>query len=135
MQDVNGVVRSQGNDVRELAWTMTGASAGNLARHRLDPLWPGSEGSPWATAILAAVAAGMIGFALVAGIRISTNTVLIAIGGAAGSVSAMATRAATATPAQSLPALAAFFVGAVIGVLLGMFSALRAANPRRAKGC
>jgi fluoride ion exporter CrcB/FEX len=135
MQDVNGVVRSQGNDVRELAWTITGASAGNLARHWLDPLWPGSEGALSATATLAAVAAAIIGFALVAGVRTSTKTVLLAIGGAAGSVSAMATRAATATPAQSVLALAAFFVGVVIGVLLGMFSALRAADPRRAKGC
>jgi fluoride ion exporter CrcB/FEX len=127
------VARSLGNDVRELAWTVAGASTGNLARHWVDPIWSGSGRSLADTFVLAAVAAVLIGFALVACIRVSMKTVLLAAGGAAGSISAVATRAATATPAQSGLALAAFFAGAVIGVLLGMFVAFWAANPKRAE--
>jgi fluoride ion exporter CrcB/FEX len=129
------VVKPTGNDVRELAWTVVGASAGNLARHWIDPIWPGSGRSLAATFVLAAVAAVLIGFALVASIRAPTKTVFFAAGGAAGSISAVATRAATATPAQSLSGLATFFVGAVVGVLLGMFLALTVANPERVERC
>lgn len=88
-----------------------------------------------ATFVLAAVAAVLVGFAHVASIRASMKTVLFAAGGAAGSISAVATRAATATPAQSLSGLAAFFIGAVFGVLAGMFIALFATNPQCAERC
>jgi fluoride ion exporter CrcB/FEX len=121
--------------VRELAWTVAGASAGNLARHCIDPTGPGSGRSLVPTFVVAAVAAVLIGFALVASIRAPIKTVLFAAGGAAGSISAAATRAAIATPAQSALGLAAFFVGAVVGLLLGMFVALAAANPERAERC
>jgi fluoride ion exporter CrcB/FEX len=121
--------------VRELAWTVAGASAGNLARHSVDPIWPDSGRSLAATFVLAVVAAVLIGFALVASIRAPMKTVLFAAGGAAGSISAVATRAATATPAQSVSGLAAFFVGAVVGVLLGMFVALSVANPEPVERC
>lgn len=126
---------SPGNDVRELAWTVAGASAGNLARHWVDPIGPGLGRSLAATFVLTTVAAVLIGFARVACIRASMRTVLFAAGGAAGSVSAAATRAATATPVQSLAVLATFFVGAVVGLLTGMWVALRTANPRRAERC
>jgi sulfite exporter TauE/SafE len=129
------MVRSPGNDVRELAWTVAGASAGSLARHWADPIWPGSGRSLAATFVLAAVAAVLIGFALVACVRAPMKTILLAAGGAAGSISAVATRAATATPAQSASGLAAFFVGAVVGLLSGMFIALCTANPHRAERC
>jgi FtsH-binding integral membrane protein len=121
--------------VRELAWTVAGASAGSLARHWVDPVGPDSGRALAATFVLAAVAAVLVGFAHVASIRASMKTVLFAAGGATGSISAVATRAATATPAQSLSGLAAFFFGAVIGVLAGMLIALFAANPQRAERC
>jgi hypothetical protein len=107
-------VKPTGNGVRELAWTVAGASAGNLARHWVDP-----GRSPEATLVLAAVAATLIGFALVASLPAPMKTVLFAAGGTIGSISAVATRAATATPAQSVLGLGAFFVGAVLGLLLG----------------
>ena len=129
------MVRSTGNHLRELTWTVAGASAGSLARHWADPIWPASGRSLAATFVLAAVAAVLIGFALVASIRTPIKTILFAAGGAAGSISAVATRAATATPAQSASGLAAFFVGAVVGLLLGMFVALYTANPQRAERC
>ena len=121
--------------MRELAWTVAGASAGSLARHWVDPVGPDSGRSLAATFVLAAVAAVLVGFAHVASIRASMKTVLFAAGGAAGSISAVATRAATATPAQSLSGLAAFFIGAVVGVLAGVFIALSATNPQRAEHC
>ena len=121
--------------MRELAWTVAGASAGNLARHWVDPIWAGDGHALAATFVLAGVAAAIIGFALVASLPAPMKTVLIAAGGAAGSISAVATRAATATPGQCLTGLAAFFVGAVVGVLLGMFVALCATNPQRAERC
>jgi fluoride ion exporter CrcB/FEX len=133
MRDINGVARSPGDDVRELAWTVAGASAGNVVRHLIDPIWPSSARNLADTFVLAAVAAALIGFALVACIRVSMRTVLFAAGGAAGSISAVATRAAAATPAQSGLVLAAFFAGAVIGVLSGMFIALAVAKPKRAE--
>jgi hypothetical protein len=129
------VVRSPGTEVRELAWTVAGASAGSLARHWVEPLGPDSGRSLAATFVLAALAAMLVGFAHVASIRASIKTVFLAVGGAAGSISAVATRAATATPAQSLSGLAAFFSGAIAGVLAGMFIALLAANVQRAERC
>jgi hypothetical protein len=72
------------------------------------------------TLVLTGAAAVLIGFALAASIRAPMKTVLIAAGGAAASISAVATQAASATPAQSVIGLAAFFVCAVAGVPLGM---------------
>jgi fluoride ion exporter CrcB/FEX len=129
------MVNSQGNDVRELAWTVAGASAGSLARHWVDPIWPGTGRSLANTFVLAAVAAVLIGFALVASIRGPLKTVLVAAGGAAGSISVAATRAASATPAQSVIGLGAFFVGAVVGLLLGMLVTFSAGNRGREKRC
>jgi hypothetical protein len=85
-----------------------------------------------ATFVLAAVAAVLIGFSLVASIRAPMKTVLFAVGGAAGSISAVAIHAATATPAQSVSGLAAFSVGAVVGMVVGMSGALFSANHQRA---
>jgi len=127
-------VRSRETHVRDLVWTVVGASAGGLARYWVDQMWPGMGRELAATLVLTAAAAVLIGFALVASIRVPIKTVLIAAGGAAGSISAVATQAASATPAQSLIGLAAFFVCAVAGVLLGMLvacSALRNAQERR----
>lgn len=59
------------------------------------------------------------------------KTVLIAGGGAASSISAVAALAASATPMQSLIGLAGFFVCAVSGVLLGMLAAFSV--PRNAR--
>ncbi|MGH3959098.1 hypothetical protein [Mycobacterium sp.] len=73
-----------------------------------------------ATLVLAAAAAVLIGFAVAASIRAPTKMVLIAAGGAAGSISAVVTQVASATPVQSVIGLASFFGCAVGGVLLGM---------------
>lgn len=120
--------------VSELVWTVAGASAGGLARYWVDQVSRGTGHELVAALLLTAAAAMFIGFALVASIRLSTKTVLIAAGGAAASISAVVTRAASATPAQSVISLAAFFLCAVAGVFLGMlvaFVPLRNARERR----
>ncbi len=121
--------------MRALAWTVAGASAGSVARRLLDPVWPGPGRSLANTFVLAAIAATVIGFALVGSSRAVVKTALVAAGGAAGSISAAATRAVTATPAQSVLGLAVFFVGAVVGVQLGIFVALAVRNPARRERC
>lgn len=107
--------------VRELAWTVVGASAGSLVRHWVDLTWPGR--ALVSTLVVTAVAAGLVGFAFAASIRASMKAVLIAAGGAAASLSAIATRAASALPTESIINLAVFFVSAVTSVLLGMLLA------------
>jgi fluoride ion exporter CrcB/FEX len=118
---VDRVVTSRGTRVPGLASTAAGALAGSLVRYWVDHMWPGRALA--VTLVLTAAAAVLIGFALVASIRAPMKTVLIAAGGAAGSISAVATQAASATPTQSIIGLAAFFVCAVVGVLLGMLVA------------
>jgi fluoride ion exporter CrcB/FEX len=125
------MVKSRGTHVRELAWTVAGASAGGLVRHWVDQIWPGTGRALASTLVLTTTAAVLIGFALVTSIRAPMKTVLVAAGGAAASISAAATRAASATPAQSVIGLAAFFVGAVVGLLLGMLVAFSAGNAER----
>jgi len=129
------MVRAPGKDVRELAWAAAGASVGSLARRSVDPICPGSGHSLTATFVLAAVAAALIGFALAGCFRASAKTVLFAAGGSAGSISAVAAGAATATPVHFITGLAAFFVGAVIGLLLGIFAAFHVTNSQRAGRC
>jgi hypothetical protein len=125
---------SPGNEGRLLAWTVAGASAGSLARHWFDPVWPATGSSLANTFILTTTAAILIGLAL-ASKRTAVKTVLLAAGGAAGSVSIVATRAALATPAQSVIGLVAFLVGAAVGTLLGMSLSLYAANRAREERC
>jgi len=112
------VVTTQGTHVRELAWTVAGASAGSLARYCVAQIWPGRMLE--ALLVLTAAAAGVAGFALHATLRTSVRTALLAAGGAAASISTMATLAAAATPARSVILLAGFFACAVAGVLVGM---------------
>jgi len=126
-------VKLQRNDVRALAWTVAGASVGSLVRHWLDPIGPGTPRALVNTFILTSAAATLIGFAYAASIGRSLTTVLAAAGGAAGSVSVAAMRAASATPAQSMAGLGAFFTGAVVGLLLGMLATVAAENRRREK--
>jgi hypothetical protein len=127
------VVAPQTNNVLDFACTVAGASAGNFARHWADSLLLRGAHSLVATFVHAAIPAVLIGFALAAGIRVSTKTVLLAAGGAAGSISIFATCAATATPARSLLGLAALIAGAVIGVPLGSFVARSASHPQPAQ--
>ena len=126
---VDCVVTSRGTLARQLAWTVTGATAGSLVRYCVYLMLPGARAC--INLILAAGAAGLVGFALVVSIRAPMKTVLIAGGGAASSISAVAALAASATPMQSLIGLAGFFVCAVSGVLLGMLAAFSV--PRNAR--
>ena len=119
--------------MRALAWTVAGASIGSLARHWLDPLGPGTPAALTNTFILTSAAATLIGFAFTASIGRSLKTVLAAAAGAAGSISVAAARAASATPAQSISSLGTFFVGAVVGLLLGMLVTVAAENRRPQK--
>jgi hypothetical protein len=70
-----------------------------------------------------AAAAGILGFAFAASIPPSVKAVLIAAGGAAASISAVVTRAASALPTESVLNLGIFFISAVPSALLGMFLA------------
>jgi fluoride ion exporter CrcB/FEX len=132
-RQVDSMVKAQGNDVRELAWTVAGASAGSLARHWVDPIWPVTVRALANTFILTSTAAALVGFAFAASVRGPLKAVLVAAGGAAGSISVAATRAASATPAQSVIGLGAFFVGAVVGFLLGMLVTFAVRNLAREK--
>jgi hypothetical protein len=135
MQDVNDMVRAPGNDLGKFAWTVAAATAGNYAHRWVDSICPGSGRSLTATFVLSAVAAACIGFALAGCIRTSAKAVLFAAGGTGGSISAVTAGVATATPALSVTTLAAFFVGAVTGLLLGMFVALYVTSSQRAERC
>jgi hypothetical protein len=106
---------AQGRHPRELVWTVVGASAGSLARYWLDPTAHGIVRSLAGMFALAGLSAALIGFAVVATCRAALKTVLLAAGGAAGSVGAAAERAAVGTPTQSALGLAAFGAGAVLG--------------------
>ena len=78
--------------------------------------------------MLAGVSATLIGFAATASSRAALKTVLLAAGGAGGSVGVAAERAAVATPTQSALGLAVFVVGAVLGWALGIGVASYRAN-------
>jgi fluoride ion exporter CrcB/FEX len=123
LSTVDRVVKSEGMHVRELAWAVAGASAGALVRYWVDQMWSGMERALMPTLVLTAAAAVLVGFALVASIRAPIKTVLVAGGGGAASISAVATQLTSATPAQSIIGLAAFYVCAVAAVLLGMLVA------------
>jgi hypothetical protein len=126
------MVKLRGNDVRELAWTVGGASAGSLARHWVDPVWPHSTTG---IVILVAVSSTVVGVSLAASMPAPMKTALFAAGGATASLSAAATRAATATPSQSFIGVAAFVVAAVAGLLLGLSVAAVVANHHRRERC
>ena len=100
-----------------------GATAGGLARYGVGHVWSGRGQALWPTVVLAAAAAGLIGFVLVASLRPPMKAVLMGAGGAAASISAAATLAASVTPVQSIIAVAVFVAGAVAGLLLGMLLA------------
>lgn len=128
---VDGMVESRGKHVREVAWSMAGASVGALLRRWVGETWAGAEGVLLPALVLATTAATLIGFAVVASIRQPIKTVLFTAGGAAGSISATATRAASATPVQSLIGVAGYFAGAVVGFLVGMLVAFSVGNLER----
>lgn len=125
------MMESHANDVRELAWTVAGALAGSLARRWIDPVWPGTARGLAYTLAITLAAAALAGFARGASIPEPVKTALLGAGGAAGSISVAATRAASATPAHSIIGLVAFFGGAAVGLLSGMSLATFAANHRR----
>ena len=127
------MVTSRGSDVRELAWTVVGASAGGLARHWVDPVWPETQRALASTFILACAAAALVGFAFATMVQGPLKTVLAAAGGAAGSVSVAATRVVSATPAQSIIGLGTFVAGSVVGVLVGMLLTVATGNREREK--
>lgn len=118
---VDRVAKPPGTHVRRLAWTAAGASAGGLLRYWVHHIWPGRALA--ATLVITAVAAVLIGFAVVAPIRASVKTVLVSAGGAAASISAVATQAVSVTPTQSIFGLAGYLVCVLAGVLLGMLMA------------
>lgn len=117
-------VQSRGTELGGLAWTAAGATLGGLVRYWIGRAWPGAGPALASTVVLAVVAAAVIGFALVAAVRTPVKSGLIAAGGAAGSISAAATQAASATPVQSIIGLTAFVLGATAGLLLGMLVAI-----------
>jgi fluoride ion exporter CrcB/FEX len=117
---VDRMARLRGASARELAWTAVGAAAGSLARLWVDHMWVGQLG---ARLLCVAVAAMLVGFAFVASVRAPLKAVLLAAGGAAGSISIVATQAASATAAQALIGLGAVFVCVVPALLLGMLVA------------
>jgi hypothetical protein len=85
--------------------------------------------------VLAGLSASLIGFAAVASCRAVVKIVLLAAGGAAGSVGAAAERAAVAAPTQSALGLAAFVAGAVLGLAVGMWVASYGADPEVRERC
>jgi hypothetical protein len=129
------MVNLTGHDVRELAYTVAGALIGSLARRWVDPVWPGAARASAYTFMLILAAAALVGFARVGSIRGELKTILVAAGGAAGSVSIAATRAVSATPAQSVIGLVVFLAGGAAGLPLGMSLARFAANHPRKERC
>jgi fluoride ion exporter CrcB/FEX len=119
---VDRVVTSRGAHAREFVWTVAGATAGSFVRFWVDRAWPGHALE--SMLVVTSVAAAFVGFALIASIRATMKAVLAAAGGAAGSISAVATQAALALPVHSLVDLAGFFVCAVASVPLGMLVAV-----------
>lgn len=117
------------DDRRALAWTVAGASAGSLARQWLHPVAPEFGCALVGIFTLTGAAAAVIGVAMVATGRRVLHTALAASGGAAGSVSAAAALAVTATPTQSVIGLGVFFAGAVSGLLVGMLVARAVRDP------
>lgn len=113
------MVKLRGTFPRELAWTVAGASAGGLARHWVDVVWPGARHALPDTLVVTVVGGMLVGFALAASIRTPFTIVLAAAGGAAGSISAATVRAASATPTQAMICLAVFYVAAIAGLLSG----------------
>ncbi|OBI05570.1 hypothetical protein [Mycobacterium scrofulaceum] len=120
-------------EFRELAWTVAGATVGGLMRRWAAHTWPGAIPALASTVVLVVTAAALIGFALLASLRAPTRAALIGVGGAAGSISAAATQAASATPVQSLIGVTAFVLGAAAGLLLGMLVALAVARNAQRK--
>ena len=125
----------QGDGRRALAWTVVGASAGSVARHWLQPAAPELGGALVGVFALTGAAAVVIGISVVATGRRVLRAVLAAAGGAAGSISAAAARAVTATPTQSVIGLGVFFAGAVSGLLVGMLVARAVADSQRRERC
>jgi fluoride ion exporter CrcB/FEX len=127
------MAEAQGDYRRAFAWTVVGASAGSVARQWLQPAAPDFGRALVGIFALTAAAAVVIGILAVApGRRVP---VLAAAGGAAGSISAAAARAVTATPTQSFIGLGVFFAGAVTGLLVGMLLARAVADSERQERC
>lgn len=126
------MVKIHGNDVRELAWTVAGASSGSLARHWFDQTWNRSTVS---TLALVSISATAIGCTLVASRRTAAATALTSAAGAAASLSAAAAGAATATPSPSILGVAAFLFAAVTGLALGLCTASAAVKYQRRERC
>ena len=126
---------AQGDNRRALAWTVVGASAGSVARQWLQPVTAEFGRALVGIFALTGIAAVVIGIAVVATGRRILHAVLAAAGGAAGSISAAAARAVTATPTQSVIGLGVFFAGAVSGLLVGMLAARAVGNSERRERC
>ncbi len=129
------MTEAQGDDRRALAWTVVGASAGSVARQWLQPAAPELGRALVGVFALTCAAAVVIGISVVATGRRVLHAVLAAAGGAAGSISAAAARAVTATPTQSVIGLGVFFAGAVSGLLVGMLVARAVADSQRRERC
>ncbi len=125
------MVYSLGKHVRELAWLIAGASVGALVRHSVDQIRPGAEVALLLTLVLTTAATALIGFASTMPARERARTFLLGAGGTAGSLSAAATRAASATPAQAAIGLAGYIAAAVVGFAAGILVARFARNPQR----
>jgi fluoride ion exporter CrcB/FEX len=129
------MAEAQGDYRRAFAWTVVGASAGSVARQWLQPAAPDFGSALVGIFALTAAAAVVIGILAVAPGRGVLHAVLAAAGGAAGSISAAAARAVTATPTQSFIGLGVFFAGAVTGLLVGMLLARAVADSERQERC
>jgi hypothetical protein len=125
------MVYSRGKPVRELAWLIAGASAGALVRHSVDQLGPGTRVALLSTLLLTTTAAALIGFASAMPVRLRAKAILIGAGGTAGSLSAAATRAASATPVQAAIGVTGYIAGVVVGFAAGVLVALFARNSQR----
>lgn len=117
--------------MREFAWLTVGASAGALVRHSVDQIRPGTGVALLFTLLLTTTAAALIGCASTMPVRQRSRTILLGAGGTAGSLSAAATRAASATPVQAAIGSAGYIAGAVFGFAMGVLVALCASNYQR----
>jgi fluoride ion exporter CrcB/FEX len=108
--------------VHELVWTAIGAAVGATARTRLVPAWPAPAHSPVSTFVLASAASALVAVAIGVPHRRSLRAGLLAAGGTAGSVSAIASHAALSTPTQLLVGVLMFFLGALTGHAVGVMT-------------
>jgi hypothetical protein len=129
------MVYPRGKPVREIAWLIAGASAGALARHSVDQVRPDTGVALLLTLLLTTMAAALIGFASAMPVGLRARMALLGAGGTAGSLSAAATRAASATPVQAAIGLAGYLAGVVVGFAVGVLAALFVRNSQRQERC